>query len=54
VLAEIACDCQAQRQMVDEMQADGTHVAQRRRAFELMRRCDGYGLEHGNDPDAGR
>jgi len=29
------CACQSQQQMVDEMQADATQVAQRRGAFEL-------------------
>ena len=29
------CGCQSQQQMVDEMQSDATHVAQRRGAFEL-------------------
>ena len=34
-LAGIVCACQSQQQIVDEMQADATHVAQRRGAFEL-------------------
>ena len=34
-LAEMVCACQSQQQIVDEMQADATHVAQRRGAFEL-------------------
>jgi hypothetical protein len=34
-LAEIVCGCQSQQQVVDEMQSDATHVAQRRGAFEL-------------------
>jgi hypothetical protein len=31
----MVCACQSQQQIVDEMQADATHVAQRRGAFEL-------------------
>ena len=34
-LAGMVCACQSQQQVVDEMQADATHVAQRRGAFEL-------------------
>jgi hypothetical protein len=34
-VATILYGCQSQQQMVDEMQADATHVAQRRGAFEL-------------------
>jgi outer membrane murein-binding lipoprotein Lpp len=35
IAAAVVCGCQSQQQMVDEMQADATHVAQRRGAFEL-------------------
>ena len=35
VIAVLLDGCQSQQQMVDEMQADATHVAQRRGAFEL-------------------
>ena len=35
VLAGMLCGCQSQQQLVDEMQADATQVAQRRGAFEL-------------------
>lgn len=34
-LAAGLCGCQTQQQMVDEMQADATQVAQRRGIFEL-------------------
>lgn len=34
-LSAAFCGCQSQQQMVDEMQADATQVAQRRGAFEL-------------------
>jgi hypothetical protein len=34
-LATIFCGCASQSQMVNEMQADATQVAQRRGAFEL-------------------
>jgi len=34
-IAGVLCGCQSQQQMVDEMQADATQVAQRRGAFEL-------------------
>jgi hypothetical protein len=34
-LAGILCGCQSQQQLVDEMQADATQVAQRRGSFEL-------------------
>lgn len=34
-LALALCGCQSQQQMVDEMKADATQVAQRRGAFEL-------------------
>ena len=34
-LAVMVCACQSQQQVVDEMQADATQVAQRRGAFEL-------------------
>jgi hypothetical protein len=35
VIAALVGGCQSQQQMVDEMQADASHVAQRRGAFEL-------------------
>jgi len=34
-LVVMICGCQSQEQMVDEMKADATQVAQRRGAFEL-------------------
>jgi len=34
-LAGMLCGCQSQQQLVDEMQADATQVAQRRGSFEL-------------------
>ena len=34
-IAATVCACQSQQQMVNQMQADAVHVAQRRGAFEL-------------------